>query len=118
MTNQEILEKAISKAIATGWKPGNPLYDYRLLPDAKGVLFPAQFVIAGYDKANQQQLRIDIPNWETLCYSRDRGFAKALWPEPPERRLGTPIWKMKLQQMVIANDPIAYLGEHIDEPRL
>lgn len=41
-----------------------------------------------------------------IIYNHD--FAKALWGEKP---LG---WRYHLQMMVVADDPIEYLGEHLD----
>ena len=99
MTNKEILEKA--------------------------------FMIATHNGCQQRSEEPDvfqIP--EAFIYRHD--FAKALWGELPLvettqelNRLnthtelkhryvfGTSTWEYHLQQMVIAPDPIAYLGEHI-----
>lgn len=102
-TNQEILEKAITKAIEGGFNP-EPYFK------SKDVYVPAI---------------VDNPLQYGLIYNHD--FAKALWGEqkalengeyPSEVIMyeGKPIWhpwQYHLQQMVIADDPIAYLGEHI-----
>lgn len=137
MTNQEILEKAIQKAIDGGWK-GSPYLDYTKI-------------------SNDQYLTNLIMGenvWlVTIVYCPPHDFAKALWGEArdvekyayylegelfdyktPEEfkkieqageddnsweRYG-PIYKNKgwqyhLQQMVIAEDPIKYLGDHLDD---
>ena len=102
MSNKEILEKAIQKAIDGGWKKWNRT-GYTV------VLSSQAFQIA-----------------ESLIFNHD--FAKALWEDIPfvhltvktdasklvgyEGALTT--WQYHLQQMVIAEDPIKYLGEHLD----
>jgi hypothetical protein len=113
MTNKEILEKAIAKAIDGGWSiyyQGTPLWSVREL----------------------SAVIIDSPNLhsaEQLIFNKD--FSRALWGEelhhetfvvPIElnkRFAGTkdldikPLWQYHLQQMVIADDPVQYLGENI-----
>lgn len=99
--NEAILSKAIEKAIAGGWKPNI---------DAQDFLDGEQFTEEGF------------------IFNHD--FAKALWGEykPEEIPIGRPAdgkypdnlthrglrkWQYHLQQMVIADDPIKYLGENI-----
>lgn len=99
MTNQEILEKAITKAIEGGWADGKPALEQ--------LNNTADFAIPVY--ATQ------------FIYSQD--FAKALWGEAECKTtyVGTrgegyslmPEWMERLQQMVIAEDPIKYLGDNI-----
>lgn len=95
MTNQQILEKAIQKAIDAGWQP--PLY----------MQSPDWRVKASYGHYD-------------ILFSRS--FAKALWGEETlspnygdMEMLSEPdyAWQHHLQQMVIAEDPIKYLGENI-----
>jgi hypothetical protein len=103
--NQQILEKAISKAIDGGWQMSFKPEEIETLVKA-----PSSFI-----------------------YSHD--FAKALWPNPmiitedqyeelsngkvvktedtKEWGLPSPMYKYHLMQMVIADDPIKYLGENI-----
>lgn len=92
MSNQAILERAFIAAIENGYeqKPEEPNF-YR---------------------------------WpEALIFNHD--FAKALWGEDfiishHANNLGQvgswhqTAWRHHLQQMVIADDPIKYLGEHLD----
>lgn len=104
MTNQQILTKAIQKAIDGGWET-------KL----------AEKVKDGY------QWRSKIISQPEL-FIFNHGFAKALWGEEPSNLLhfpagpsdkqiieaeNIPQWQYHLQQMVIADDPIAYLGENI-----
>lgn len=100
MTNQEILEKAITKAKANGYDLGDFSVD-------------GEYVKWKIDAYNNV-----IRNWESVVFSHD--FAKALWGEKLRPRQVTtslqivePAWEYHLQQMVIAADPAEYLSEHI-----
>jgi hypothetical protein len=103
MTNRKIITKAIKKAESNGYE--SEVY----------------FRWEDYDG------EVDFADWEyhehiyELIYDHD--FAKALWGEavygtlaelrgdaPPNK---LPHWKYHLQQMVIADDPIKYLGENM-----
>lgn len=111
MTNQQILEKAIQKAIDNGWEA--PSKDFEINN------YPHRFVVFwnGAEEPNA--------NMERVIFNHS--FAEALWGEderysyhPVQKgTIGSPIaymlpeWKVCLQQMVIAPDPIAYLGEHL-----
>ena len=110
MSNREILEKAIQKAIGGG-------YD-RYLGRAAIELLPQVFTYGG-DGA-------DIHWTRGLIFNHD--FAKALWGEERSWNKAEgeeddddtgyslhiiPYWQGMLQQMVIADDPIKYLGENI-----
>lgn len=126
MTDQQILEKAIQKAIDGGWREPN---GNKLHVDETGSIYC--FVNGSNTKAYGYQFNV-----ESLLYSH--GFAKALWGEkgyvyieglPDTRRLvkkprdtgeylvnsewWQPAWQYHLQQMVIADDPIAYLGANL-----
>lgn len=124
MTNQEILTKAIQKAIDGGW---NPQWDSnRWRADGLGV----------HVEITEPNLMINhgreyhgyLP-YEQIIFSHD--FARALWGEETKHktvhRIGSgasfdaagnrffeqtdnPGWRFHLQQMVIADDPIKYLG--------
>lgn len=102
MTNKEILEKAIKLAIDGGWKGSD-------------VLPPA---------VNEGR---QIPDWTGIHYLIfNHDFAKALWGEEVKRWTGEPghtgvsritwsmpEWQIHLQQMVISDDPIKYLGDNM-----
>jgi hypothetical protein len=104
MSNKQILEKAIQKAIDGGWElkfHGSTLWNARELSNYI-VEFPYQHPI------------------EALIFNHD--FAKALWGEDtlsPEygdmEKLSAPdlLWQFHLQNMVISDDPIKYLGDNI-----
>lgn len=111
MTNQEILEKAIQKAIDGG--------------------FSAKLSGDGWVASYNLHARTDGKAPYDIIYSHD--FAKALWGEPyimSRKEIidagftggggGTMTdftkgddWQYCLQQMVISNDPIKYLGDNI-----
>lgn len=111
MTNQEILEKAIRKAIDGGWK-------------------------ATLTIANNGHVNLDADNLHLAFYQDyegehsniifNHGFAKALWGAEPKDiylrfkhsdglhdTFQLPMYLFHLQQMVIDVDPIKYLGDNI-----
>jgi hypothetical protein len=91
MTNQQILEKAIKKAELNGWS---------------GIAIPNSFLY-GY---------LTFP---LIIFSHD--FAKALWGEDryevgtDHNQIKVHGWKWHLKNMVVAEDPINYLGENMPE---
>lgn len=133
MTDQEILEKAIQKAIDGGWLPGwqdrRPIVKWgaqyaKDYEEGEGVM------ISGYHaKSNASMWFFPI---KELIFNHD--FAKALWGEGkevvlPELAGGTFIhslgdnysqpnptcaWQYHLQQLVVAENPIRYLGGNLD----
>lgn len=108
MNDQQILEKAIQKAIDGGYKP-EPLFAW--IPEDKEALL-------------EFWLNKDHPHYPTVIFNHD--FAKALWGNAYIHTCGRhynlkdcedhllPAWKYRLQQMVVADDAIAYLGEHLN----
>lgn len=106
MTDQQILEKALEKATANGflWKT------FALKNRINAKLSPMVF------------LTPFLPPF-TFCLIFNHNFAKALWGEKEEIKsakgevLFRPYatgWQYHLQQMVIAEDPIKYLGDYLD----
>lgn len=100
MTNQEILTKAIQKAVANGWQ-GSPNYNITWSAKDNAWVLPDT-------------------NYYSIIFNHD--FAKALWgeemiwwgfPDTTHKKYELLTWQYHLQQMVIADDPIKYLGEHI-----
>lgn len=105
MSNKEILEKAIQKAIEGGWK----------------VDYDKDFILA---EMQEGQFGHDIYN----IFNHD--FAKTLWGEEEDFRLQPSLysggnggyygvefdgkaWEFHLMEMVISEDPIKYLGDNI-----
>lgn len=115
MTNQEILTEAIQRATAAGWNP-----------------FP---------NGDEDSVKLlHLQPFEHIIFNHD--FAKTLWGErevsdkckcgSPADKVHTAVggpgstvthgqvitnagWRYRLQQMVVAEDPIKYLGEHLPE---
>ena len=122
MSDREILEKAIQKAIGAGWKQPCVVGVYRGLNHdvVTGELFACW---------QYKDLMPIVYSVTGLIFNHD--FAKALWGEElvhetfvvpkelNERAAGTsslaikPNWQYHLQQMVISADPIKYLGNNI-----
>lgn len=123
MTQQEILEEAIAKAVESGWDVQFIAKDYfrvwyRKVTDESVELGSAEY-------------RVDAEHYRELIFNH--AFAKALWGNrelvnpytiPKDQRSGkftgnaflvetSKGWQQHLQQMVIAPDPIEYLGEHL-----
>lgn len=131
MSNQEILEKAIQKAIDGGWSPGwldrRPVVSWGVqyatdYDDGEGVM-----VFGYHAKSNASTWFFPL---KELIFNHD--FAKALWgdgtnnikvnddgtlspidPTKPTKFTTLLDYKDHLQQMVIAEDPIKYLGENL-----
>jgi hypothetical protein len=104
MTNQQILEKAIQKAIDNGWQ----------VPRSLSFMSNKEFLYYLDDVTNPTTLKWLKFKCNELLFNHD--FAKALWGEETSIAIsgGTMFaWAYHLQQMVIADDPIKYLGENI-----
>lgn len=118
MTNTEILEKAIQKAIDGGWKQ-----EWLLLhgnTKNKDEVFKKWLhnVMDGYDGYRNIYYDYD----EFICISEiifNHDFAKALWGEEiidwvnDFDSLCFSKWQSNLMKMVISEDPIKYLGDNI-----
>lgn len=122
MTNREILDKAINLAIAGGF---GWLHNYGVesrygeLYDKKRVV-EESYVIEYRDKERVFYREIA---YQVIIFNHD--FAKALWGEDrygktlegilnlTQRVMYAPAWQVHLQQVVIADDPLAYLGENL-----
>lgn len=102
MTNLEILTKAIEKATTKGF----------ISPD--WVQGPEHFARG----------LLSLGSTFSLIFNHD--FAKALWgidwkgfgpnlKKYVDNNVGYTPWEFHLRNMVIAPDPIKYLGEHLDD---
>ena len=111
-TKQEILEQAIRKAIDGGWS--------RL----------GTVEVTGYRTSSDRYVKLSVVDdgvvhndeFEVATIIFNHDFAKALWGE---EMIATgsydaegmweeqPTWQARLQDMVIADDPIEYLSKHI-----
>lgn len=108
MTDKQILEQAISRAIDGGWR--GDMLNIKVEQQDNGIV----------------RVYWDETEWSVLDIVYNKAFAKALWgeeatydmthvvkPDNTYRMNVRPAWEYHLQQMVIAEDPIKYLGENI-----
>lgn len=102
MSDGEVLEKAIQKAIDNGWDilSSTERSGFNVGPSYYG----GWFVQWSDDPEDENTL---IESDIEVIFNHD--FAKALWGEAPKR----PGWQYHLQQMVVADDPIKYLGDSL-----
>ena len=120
MTHQKILEKAIKKAIDGGWRPladGRPTHIHQWKDKVGGAI-----AIATIFPDRDSEVTW-VRELEGIIFNHD--FAKALWGDEFKYFVardgrGTSVgeieyavYKYRLQQMVIADDPIKYLGENV-----
>lgn len=100
MTNQEILKKAIEKAVKSGYTCGSDMH--------YGQKDCVTFLTEDYERPDEYK----------IIFSHD--FAKAFWGEDcvlcPTRAHSThePAWQYHLQQMVLEENPIQYLEKFLD----
>lgn len=117
----EVLIKAIKRASDNGWKPTWVGYEDGYFKDDEH-----HWPLVWQAKRDPY---ISF-KWESLIFNHD--FAKALWgrpgdhpymyevneypnqKDPWQRSTQLYRWQYHLQMMVISEDPLAYLGEHID----
>lgn len=110
MTHDEILTKAIEKAVANGY---TPTMDDSL---TTSELVRLKQVIYNVIWEGKQSSYTYTQDPYSLIFNHD--FAKALWPELPRPfreggKFSYPAWQRHLQAMVISSDPIAYLGANM-----
>lgn len=116
-THQEILTKAIKDAVAGGWEPVEgiavKLLDFDFSENTNRVYLRYKRVTP-------------IEEWSVYGLIFNHQFAQALWgyklkkvEQVLTQEAGQKLWinldgwQYHLQQMVIADDPIKYLGENI-----
>lgn len=126
MTHTEILAKAINKAIAGGWLKGEDMdldsYLHNLHQAMQSdmwagvenvVIFNHDFAKAlwGLDRLVCDSCHVDAGPGDTECWNCNCKTFEYVAYQNTEDNL--PNWQYQLQQMVIAEDPIVYLGENI-----
>lgn len=128
MTKKEALKRAIAIAIDNGYVPAIPS---SIFGDMKAVTWettdiditPASYGACVLWK-KPGRLTESQSLWELFYSPHHRNFAKALWGEnvywtvilpdgKKEHTNGLPKWQYRLQQMVIADDPMQYLADHL-----
>jgi len=118
MTHQEILEKAIQTAIEGGWKPvqerwlytsgywsepSNAWIYYEEQASLFEVIFSHDFAKALWSKSGTAKMHYSYPIRWRLFKDDELHPTTALLEE----------WQYHLQQMVIADDPVKYLGDNL-----
>lgn len=121
MSNEEILEKAITKAIDGGWVESKFNETW---------VWNDKFRVFLYRSMRDDDYDQDEFSLSDILY--DHSFAKALWGSRWDEDRGCKVhhtihaldsmgddysepYEYHLQQMVIAEDPIKYLGENIKQ---
>ena len=123
MSNQEILEKAIQKAIDGGWTVGRQIKFEKSMGWVQVGDGPEEPEVT----ENGVTARMTQLLGETdILY--DKGFAKALWKDIDFDTTDTDLWEgdgytsalflgeawqFHIQNMVIADDAIKYLGDNL-----
>lgn len=115
MGNKEILEKALKKAQKNGFIP-EYIFSFSESMGWTMVLRKKPKQVPGGLTANITYMQSDAD----IIFNHN--FAKALWGEDnhtlnfPEGKIHmqSPLWQYHLQQMVISENPIKYLGENLD----
>ena len=115
MTNKEILEKAVQKAIDGGWNP--PKWVVWAVVGGEGIE-PYTFETGDEGYSVGWHDYDEFVSLKDIIFNHD--FAKALWGNEmiecyhaKDVKCRMTAWAYHLQQMVIADDPIEYLGENI-----
>lgn len=113
MTNQEILEKVIQKALDNGWKA-------EIVNEKKSEF---KTINAVDFAVNQKRIDLLVSIFLHMPVYFDHDFAKSIWGEERRRltvcdeganvyKIYISNWQYHLQQMVISKDPIQYLKEN------
>lgn len=121
VNRQVVLENAIQKAIDGGWKGIGEYSSVALLTQTDTNVDVLSFI---YDEDDYTYRQFQLP---VMCVIFSHDFAKALWgednyvelfnkggfPTPEKMMEYNAGWQYHLQNMVISDDPIAYLGANI-----
>ena len=130
MTNKEILEKAIKKAIyggfdaelKDGWVASGNLHARTDGKAPYDIIFSHQFAKALWGEElgiTLSEGQVDTPLNPEKEWTRYKDYANNAniknWKDLYLNawQFWMPLWAFHLQQMVIAEDPIKYLGENI-----
>lgn len=123
MTNSEILEKAINKAVDGGWNDPYPRHGFTFTV-INGPLNDWKVLQVNFDSI------VGVADWDVHRVIFNHNFAKALWGEDmamfamediKKDELGEVYmpgmewWQYHLQNMVIALDPLQYLKDNMPD---
>lgn len=113
MSKQQILEKAIDKASANGWKP-EAVGHVTIIPAGwlqydhyKAIIFNHDFAKSLWGEKDFEE----VVGFQELYDGTDEN-GEAMFDEDNVYRT-LPKWQYHLQMMVVADDPIKYLGANI-----
>ena len=115
MTNEQILKKAISKAVKNGWNY-KPYWHLGITGLAWGdiarnesqhihIIFSHDFAKAFFGKKKLESWEVDddaVGRYDKGCHECGTG-----------KMMKVPIWQYHLQQMVLDKDPIKYLEKFL-----
>lgn len=122
MSDSEILDKAVKKAIKSGWTPRVGLVAFRSDQDSnsrnveyipidyriEALIFNHEFSRALWGEETYADIYVDPADNEL-----DITLVRFYWSDP--ERIELPLWKLRLMEMSISNDPIKYIGEHLND---
>jgi len=126
MTNEQILKKAIEKAMKGGFEYMGEAFesineykgfnlDGRLLYRRKDEIIEKMYP----DEFNRDATNVDCQSVFDIIFSHD--FAKAFWGDPEgvkyfennPKRTPVKIWQFHLRQMVLEKEPLKYLKKFL-----
>jgi len=101
MTNEQILKKAIEKAINNGWEGFNFVYA------SQGITKDPDEIIMAIDSIETEY---GVDGTIQIIFSHD--FAKAFWGEG-KLTADTYIWQQRLIEMVLDEEPLKYIEKFL-----
>lgn len=115
MSNKEILEKAIQKAIDGGWT-GGKFFNWSgdWMGEVPKLEVTSPFPNIAWLKYKTGGVDVREETYPPSVMLFDHDFAKAFFgAHEIQVEYMEPAWQYHLQQMVIADDPIKYLGDNL-----
>lgn len=107
MNNEQIFYKAVEKAALSGF---NELDPHAIWVPMAGVIFSQDFAKAFWGE------RLfgtnDFTNWAILS-GESHNELDAAAQNPDYWRITLPEWKLRLQQMVLENEPLKYIEKYL-----
>jgi hypothetical protein len=91
---EQIIEKAVRRALDNGWNPFRNV-SFEINSYVTRIVFTAE------GPSGNPADRVEGSIFGTIF---DHSFAKVIWGKD---------WEKHIQAMVLAEDPIQYLGEHL-----
>lgn len=138
MSNKEILERAIKKAVDGGWEPfefGSPTRimkwendhmvniavtfpvdggDVEWVRELEGIIFNKDFAKALWGEDWHMNVGLETQRLQECTDCNQRGFSWHREEPNPYSNYWIYCWQFHLQWMVVADDPMKYLGDNIE----